>query len=141
MNTTTTPATPTTQITEPTPTHRHCRADTHSNGRAPAAPARTPVADPGRFDFEGLKAQRQRIYAERANQASRAIQPIATPTRITAATSQGTYNGAELRPYSGRPDAMHAHSLPSRTGTRLHWPDGRVTTIASHTAASPKATS
>ena len=40
------------------------------------------------------------------------------------------YAGAELKPYIGRPDAMTALALPSRTGNRLHHPDGRITDLA-----------
>lgn len=36
---------------------------------------------------------------------------------------------AELRPYAGRPGAPDAFAMPSRMGSRLHWPDGRITTI------------
>lgn len=98
-----------------TPTHRHRQGETHSNGRAPAAP----VQQPDRFAYEGLKAERQRMYAARAvnRQAPTAYQPRG-------------YDGAELRPYIGRPDAMHAQALPSRFNNRLHYRDGRVTDLA-----------
>ena len=37
------------------------------------------------------------------------------------------YQGAELRQNPGIvPGRMHAYSLPSRIGDRLHYPDGRV---------------
>ncbi len=39
------------------------------------------------------------------------------------------YDGAELRPYEGRPGALHAYALPSRAGQRLYWPDGRITAL------------
>jgi hypothetical protein len=40
------------------------------------------------------------------------------------------YDGTELKPYVGRPDATDALILPSRTGNRLRYPDGRVTDMA-----------
>ena len=40
------------------------------------------------------------------------------------------YSGAELKPYTGRPDTAQALVLPSRTGNRLRYPDGRVTDLA-----------
>lgn len=39
---------------------------------------------------------------------------------------RGQYDGAELRPYNGRPGAMHAFSLPSRMGNQLRYRDGRI---------------
>lgn len=42
------------------------------------------------------------------------------------AGSRGTYNGAELRPYQGRPNANDALALPSRIANRLFYRDGRV---------------
>lgn len=37
------------------------------------------------------------------------------------------YQGTELRQNAGMlPGRMHAYSLPSRVGGRLHYPDGRV---------------
>lgn len=46
--------------------------------------------------------------------------------RIGPATTKSTYDGAELRPYVGRPGAMDAFALPSRMGKRLHYPDGTL---------------
>jgi hypothetical protein len=50
----------------------------------------------------------------------REIGKLATPKDIphTNATQRGTYSGDELKPFSGRPGAMDAFSLPSvRNGT------------------------
>ena len=53
-----------------------------------------------------------------------------TQQRISTASARGTYSGAELRPFAGRPGAMDAFALPSRMGNRLHYRDGRVETLA-----------
>jgi hypothetical protein len=37
-----------------------------------------------------------------------------TPPTFNRLQDKGTYNGAELRPFDGRPGAMVAYSLPSR---------------------------
>lgn len=52
------------------------------------------------------------------------------PVRNIARDTGGDYNGAELRPHIGRPDAAHALVLPSRVGQRLTYRDGRVTDLA-----------
>ncbi len=78
---------------------------------------------PCRYEYQGLKAQRQMIYAARAQNAG-------MPQRITNASQKAGYCGTELGPYTNRPGAMTAHALPSRTGQRLHHPDGRVTDLA-----------
>lgn len=44
------------------------------------------------------------------------------------------YNGAELRTYTGRPDAANALALPSRVGSRLYYRDGRVVPVDTPTA-------
>lgn len=41
----------------------------------------------------------------------------------------GHYDGAELRPYNGRPGAMDAFAMPSRMGGRLYYRDGRVEAV------------
>lgn len=38
----------------------------------------------------------------------------------------GHYDGAELRPYTGRPGAMDCFALPSRMGNRLIYPHSRL---------------
>ena len=48
--------------------------------------------------------------------------------RITSHTD-GVYDGAELRPYAGRPGAMRAFDLPSRIEVRRFYRDGRIEEI------------
>lgn len=61
----------------------------------------------------GLVKERHKIYAERlaAMQKPAALE---APTRVTNSNTHGHYDGAELRPFDGRPGAMRAYELPSR---------------------------
>jgi hypothetical protein len=52
-----------------------------------------------------------------------------TPKTVAAArkiSHVGTYDGAELLPYTGRPGSEAALALPSRLPDGLHYRDGRV---------------
>lgn len=51
--------------------------------------------------------------------------------RAEAARRARSYQPSDLPP-SFRPGAMDAFALPSRVGDRLHWPDGRITSIDHH---------
>ena len=54
-------------------------------------------------------------------------QPMTAGLRCTTnSASRGDYDGAELRPYQGRPGANDALAIPSRFGDELHYRDGRV---------------
>ncbi|MFZ3141176.1 hypothetical protein [Polaromonas sp.] len=87
-------------------------------------PARPKVPAPTESEQATQKAVRRAMYLARAVNAR-------TPPRLIANASSGqTYAGDELKPYIGRPDAQHAFGLPSRTGSRLRYPDGRVTDLA-----------
>ena len=62
---------------------------------------------------------------------ARASQGRATPRQISNGNyTPSGYSGAELKPYAGRPDTAQALSLPSRSGNRLRYPDGRITDLA-----------
>ena len=52
-----------------------------------------------------------------------------SPTITNASTSRN-YAGAELQSYAGRPGTAQASVLPSRAGSGLRYPDGRVTDLA-----------
>lgn len=45
---------------------------------------------------------------------------------ICNGTAKGNYNGSELQPFSGRPGAMDAYTLPSRTFNERKYRDGRT---------------
>ncbi len=49
--------------------------------------------------------------------------------RLEAARAAKDYAGRELSAPCNRPGAMDAYRLPSRVGSHLHWPDGRITPI------------
>ena len=52
--------------------------------------------------------------------------PAPTVVPVRNSNSKGTYAGAELQPFSGRPGAMDAYALPSLVGGRRVPRDGRV---------------
>lgn len=54
------------------------------------------------------------------------VPTVAVPRGETWTPRHGEYDGAELRPYTGRPGANDAMALPSRTFNRLRYRDGRV---------------
>lgn len=54
------------------------------------------------------------------------IDPMAGSRLTINATTKGDYDGAELKPYQGRPGANDALGLPSRISDRLHYRDGRI---------------
>ena len=48
---------------------------------------------------------------------------------VRNSNAKGTYSGAELQPFSGRPGAMDAYALPSRTSNKRIYRDGRVEAV------------
>lgn len=57
--------------------------------------------------------------------------------RLELARQAASYHGTETTEPSIRPGSMDAFALPSRVGSRLHWPDGRVTPINHPTTGEP----
>lgn len=55
-------------------------------------------------------------------------QPV-TPQTYRGNFFSGIYSCPELRQNTSRRNAMQSHSLPSRVGSGLHWPDGRITDL------------
>jgi hypothetical protein len=55
------------------------------------------------------------------------VPTVETPR--TASPSAGVYQGAELRPYTGRAGALDAFTHPSRMGDCLHHRDGSLTLV------------
>lgn len=58
----------------------------------------------------------------------------AAPTVVREApvrngNAKGTYSGAELQPFAGRPGAMDAYALPSRRFDKRQYRDGRVEAV------------
>lgn len=57
------------------------------------------------------------------------IAPSAKAPPIRNSNAKGTYNGSELRSYSGRPGAMDAYALPSLALGKRLYRDGRVEAV------------
>ena len=48
---------------------------------------------------------------------------------VRNSNAKGTYAGAELQPFSGRPGPIDAYALPSRTSHKREYRDGRVEAV------------
>lgn len=59
----------------------------------------------------------------------RPVQTVVREAPVRNSNAKGTYNGVELLPYSGRPGAMDAYALPSRTFDKREYRDGRVEAV------------
>ena len=55
--------------------------------------------------------------------------PVVREAPVRNSNAKGTYAGAELQPFSGRPGAMDAYALPSRTFDKRIYRDGRVEAV------------
>lgn len=81
---------------------------------------------------EALRIQRHAYQVHRAEPekaASAHLQP-ADYARMTGAGRVHTLGSGDVRPLVPRAGSMQAAQYPSRQGDRLHWPDGRVTTLS-----------
>ena len=68
---------------------------------------------PDRNLLPALIHERHQLYQQRLENI-RKRELLATPVRICNSSTKDLYDGAELRPYEGRPGAMVAFGLPSR---------------------------
>lgn len=85
--------------------------------KTPAPAARAPRSQ----DKKDL--ERKRINGMPAQWGTTSMAPVCN------GASREPYQAPELRPFIGRPGAMHAYTLPSRVNQRRTWPDGRVTEL------------
>lgn len=83
--------------------------------------------------FLRLKIMKLRSYTPSATQGAlnvaRAYGRATTAARRIAPMFSGKYDGAELRPFTVRPGALQALTLPSRMGNVRIFRDGRVAVI------------
>ena len=59
----------------------------------------------------------------------RQVPTVVREEPVRNSNAKGTYSGAELQPFSGRPGAMDAYALPSRTSDKRIYRDGRVEAV------------
>ena len=69
----------------------------------------------------GLVKERHKLYEERLAALHRGT-VLETPSRVTNASTNGAYDGAELRPFEDRAGSMDAYSLPSLVNGRRVFP-------------------
>ena len=58
-----------------------------------------------------------------------AVPTVVREAPVRNGNAKGTYAGAELQPFAGRPGAMDAYALPSRTFDKRRYRDGRVEAV------------
>jgi hypothetical protein len=79
----------------------------------------------GRFEIQPKG--RNALIASNRHRAKDMKPTKATSRMLVNAGSRQAYDGAELRPYNGRPGAMDAYKLPSLQGDRrVHYRTGEV---------------
>lgn len=93
------------------PHHAGARPNQPKRAAPPPANNRAAVFDPSNPEHLAARRARERTLT--------ATGPVVN------SNMRGTYNGAELAPYAGRPGAMDAFALPSRMGNTRFYRDGR----------------
>ena len=58
-----------------------------------------------------------------------AVPTVVREAPVRNGNAKGTYSGAELQPFAGRPGAMDAYALPSRRFDKRQYRDGRVEAV------------
>lgn len=90
-----------------------------------------PIEDSFRPCSTVLKGSRnnEKVYSDLYARAS--VERVLLPRGpVRNSTQRSNYDGAELRPFTGRPGAMDAFEHPSRVGGRVFYRDGRVEVVA-----------
>ena len=73
---------------------------------------------------------RNALMSANSERAKPAKAKVAAPRTIVNSMVRKSYQGAELQPFTGRPGAMDAFSLPSVVMDRRTWRDGRIEVLA-----------
>ena len=95
-------------------------------------PSLTTLVQAGTVAGSTGKPSRYRLR-EAMQQAGAAVAARRRVQTVNGALVGGDYRGQELLRNPGiGPERFTAFELPSRVGTRLHWPDGRVTHVSEH---------
>ena len=95
-------------------------------------PSLTTLVQAGTVAGSTGKPSRYRLR-EAMQQAGAAVAARRRVQTVNGALVGGDYHGQELLRNPGiGPERFTAFELPSRVGTRLHWPDGRVTHVSEH---------
>lgn len=98
------------------------RTELHSTVTGMNKATITNLIERGLARADKLDAERISITsAGRRSIGAKSATPQAKPKRVA---DDRYYNGDELKPYEGRPNAMDAYALPSRRVDGLHYPDG-----------------
>ena len=77
-----------------------------------------------RHDGQHLTIGQPRVVVQK-----RDVPMVVREAPVRNSNAKGTYAGAELQPFSGRPGAMDAYALPSLVGGRRVPRDGRVEAV------------
>lgn len=96
-------------------------------------PSLTTIVQAGTVSSSAGKPIRYSLSRPRVHIGPSVAQRRALVQSINGPLVGGDYHGQELRRNPGiGPERFEAFALPSRVGSRLHWPDGRVTPFTDH---------